>query len=87
MSIKSKVISQNISKIPKKVFNELKKTNRIFNDKKYEAVSLECLITKKIVREKLLQLYQDLGNYSKEKKVLNKNLSRFLFEYLRSGCH
>ena len=74
LSLKSKVISQNISKIPKKVFNELKKTNRIFNDKKYEAVSFECLIPKKIVREKLLQLYQDLGNYSKEKKVIQSTI-------------
>lgn len=74
LSLKSKVVSQNISKIPKKVFNELKKTNRIFNDKKYEAVSLECLIPKKIVREKLLQLYQDLGNYSKEKKVIQSTI-------------
>ena len=44
---KSKIISQNVSKIPKKVFNELKKSNRIFNDKEYESVSLECLIPKK----------------------------------------
>ena len=74
LSLKSKVVSQNISKIPKKFFNELKKTNRIFNDKKYESVSLECLIPKKIVREKLLQLYQDLGKYSKEKKVIQSTI-------------
>ena len=67
---KSKIISQNVSKIPKKVFNELKKSNRIFNDKEYESVSLECLIPKKIVKQKLLELYQDLGKYSKEKKVI-----------------
>ena len=67
---KSKTISQNVSKIPKKVFNELKKSNRIFNDKEYESVSLECLIPKKIVKQKLLELYQDLGKYSKEKKVI-----------------
>ena len=30
--------------------------------------------TKKIVREKLLQLYQDLGNYSKEKKVIQSTI-------------
>ena len=67
---KSKIICQNVSKIPKKVFNELKKSNRIFNDKEYESVSLECLIPKKIVKQKLLELYQDLGKYSKEKKVI-----------------
>tara|TARA_B100000214_G_scaffold366734_1_gene336049 strand:+ start:218 stop:859 length:642 start_codon:yes stop_codon:yes gene_type:complete len=67
---KSKVVSQNISKIPKKVFNEIKKSSRIFNDKEYESVSLECLIPKKIVKQKLLELYQDLGKYSKEKKVI-----------------
>ena len=67
---KSKIVSQNVSKIPKKVFNELKKSNRIFNDKEYESVSLECLIPKKIVKQKLLELYQDLGKYSKEKKVI-----------------
>ena len=67
---KNKIISQNVSKIPKKVFNELKKSNRIFNDKEYESVSLECLIPKKIVKQKLLELYQDLGKYSKEKKVI-----------------
>jgi len=67
---KSKVVSQNISKIPKKVFNEIKKSSRIFNDKEYKSVSLECLIPKKIVKQKLLELYQDLGKYSKEKKVI-----------------
>ena len=67
---KSKVVSQNISKIPKKVFNEIKKSSRIFNDKEYKSVSLECLIPKKIVKQKLLDLYQDLGKYSKEKKVI-----------------
>ena len=67
---KSKVVSQNISKIPKKVFNEIKKSSLIFNDKEYESVSLECLIPKKIVKQKLLELYQDLGKYSKEKKVI-----------------
>ena len=70
LSLKSKVVSQNISKIPKKVFNEIKKSSRIFNDKEYESVSLECLIPKKIVKQKLLELYQDLGKYSKEKKVI-----------------
>lgn len=67
---KSKIISQNVSKIPKKAFNELKKSNRIFNDKEYESFSLECLIPKKIVKQKLLELYKDLGKYSKEKKVI-----------------
>ena len=71
LSSKSKVIAQNNSKIPKKVFNELKKTQHIFNEKKYESISLECLIPKKIVRENLLGLYQNLGKYEKEKKNFN----------------
>lgn len=74
LTSKSKVIAQNNSKIPKKVFNELKKTQHIFNEKKYESISLECLIPKKIVKENLLALYQDLGKYEKEKKIFNSTI-------------
>ena len=74
LSSKSEVIAQNNSKIPKKVFNELKKTQYIFNEKKYESISLECLIPKKIVKENLLALYQDLGKYEKEKKIFKSTI-------------
>ena len=65
----------NIGKvIPSNVFTQIKKTKTLFNDLNIEAVYFSTLIPKKTVVEELEGLYDELGNFEKDKKVYNSSI-------------
>ena len=65
----------NIGKvIPNNVFTQIKKSKILFNDLNVEAVYFSTLIPKKTVLEELEGLYDELGNFEKDKKVYNSSI-------------
>ena len=55
--------------IPKNVFSEIKTEQIMFNDKTYNSIFFSTVIPKKIIAKELENLYNDIGNIEKEKKI------------------
>ena len=65
----------NIGKvIPNNVFSAIKKSKVSFNDTNQEAIYFSTLVPKKIVIEELENLYNELGSFEKDKKVINSSI-------------
>lgn len=65
----------NIGKVvPNNVFSQVKKSKILFNELSLEAVYFSTLIPKKTVVDELENLYNELGNFEKEKKVYNSSI-------------
>ena len=55
--------------IPKNVFSEIQTEQIMFNDKTYNSIFFSTVIPKKIIVKELENLYNDIGNIEKEKKI------------------
>ena len=65
----------NIGKvIPNNVFTAIKKSKVSFNDTNQDAIYFSTLVPKKIVIEELESLYNELGSFEKDKKVINSSI-------------
>ena len=55
--------------IPKNVFSEIQTEQIMFNDKTYNSIFFSTVIPKKIIVKELENLYNEIGNIEKEKKI------------------